>query len=224
MSASHLFIYGAGAFGKEIRDIAQRVNQQHPQWKNISFIDDFSAPGTWFGDIQSFPLNMVQESFDTSAIEAVIAQGEPAHRETLYEQLRQHGIRLGRVIDPTAIVSPHAILGEGIVVTAFCSVAADAKVGNNVAVNVQAIIGHDVVVGDHSVISSMVNLGGGTRIGTASYIGMGTQVKEQLRIGDRCIVGMGSVVHHDLDDDLIALGNPARAMRKNEKRRVFSKS
>lgn len=223
MSLPHLFIYGAGAFGKEIRDIARRANRQEQTWDKIFFIDDFAPPGTWFGDCQSFPFTSVLEDFNSAAIEVVIAQGEPVHRETLYGKLSQCGIRLGRVVDPSAIVSPYASVGEGVVLTAFCSVAADAKVGNNVAVNVQAIIGHDVVVGDHTVISSMVNLGGGTRVGTATYIGMGSQVKEQLRIGDRSIVGMGSVVHHDLGDDLIALGNPARAMRKNETRRVFNK-
>ncbi|MCA1938780.1 MAG: acetyltransferase [Dechloromonas sp.] len=224
MSHPHLFIYGAGAFGKEIRDIAQRANRLARTWNDIFFIDDFAAPGTWFGDTQSFSLASVLENFDTTSIEVVVAQGEPVHRETLHGKLTQYGIRLGRVVDPSAIVSPYACLGEGVVLTAFCSVAADAKVGNNVAVNVQAIIGHDVVVGDHTVISSMVNLGGGTRVGSASYIGMGSQIKEQLRIGDRSIVGMGSVLHHDLGDDLIALGNPARAMRKNETRRVFNKS
>lgn len=223
MPLPNLFIYGAGAFGKEIRDIAARANRQSPSWAAIYFIDDFALPGDMLGETPSFSLTEALNSFGIESMEVVIAQGEPAHRETLDGKLAQYGIRQARVIDPSALVSPYASLGEGVVITAFCSVAADAKVGNNVAVNVQAIIGHDVVVGDHTVISSMVNLGGGTRVGTATYIGMGSQVKEQLRIGDRSIVGMGSVVHHDLGDDLIALGNPARAMRKNETRRVFNK-
>ncbi|MBW7900588.1 MAG: acetyltransferase [Rhodocyclaceae bacterium] len=224
MSFPNLFIYGAGGFGKEIRDIATRANRQNRCWREIFFIDDFAPPGTLLGDTQAFPFTTALENFGAADMEVVIALGEPAHRETLHTKLAQCGVRLARVIDPSAVVSPYASLGDGVILTAFCIVAADAKVGNNVAVNVQAIIGHDVVVGDHSVISSMVNLGGGTRVGSATYIGMGSQVKEQLCIGDRSIVGMGSVVHHDLGDDLIALGNPARAMRKNETRRVFSKS
>jgi acetyltransferase-like isoleucine patch superfamily enzyme len=50
---------------------------------------------------------------------------------------------------------------------------------------------------------------------------MSVPIKEGSMIGKNTIVGMGSVVLRDLPDDVIALGNPARPMKKNENHRVF---
>ena len=88
-------------------------------------------------------------------------------------------------------------------------------------VNAGAIIGHDIIVGHNTVISPQVCIGGGTRIGDNSYIGMGSKIKEKLVIGSGVIVGMSSAVHRDVPDDVIAMGNPARPMRRNDDNKVF---
>ncbi len=46
-------------------------------------------------------------------------------------------------------------------------------------------------------------------------------MRQGISIGNDTIVGMGSVVHRDIPNDVIALGNPARPMKKNEEHRVF---
>jgi acetyltransferase-like isoleucine patch superfamily enzyme len=50
---------------------------------------------------------------------------------------------------------------------------------------------------------------------------MGALIKEKLRIGRASIIGMGSVVHSDVPEEVIALGNPARVVRRNEDKKVF---
>ena len=52
---------------------------------------------------------------------------------------------------------------------------------------------------------------------------MGVLIKEGTVIGKDAIVGMGSVVYNDIPDDVIAVGNPARPMRKNIDKKVFKK-
>ena len=42
-------------------------------------------------------------------------------------------------------------------------------------------------------------------------------------IGKSSIIGMGSVLYNDVPDNVIALGNPARVVQKNEKQKVFGK-
>ena len=44
---------------------------------------------------------------------------------------------------------------------------------------------------------------------------------ERLHIGDDVIVSMGSNVYRDIEDEVIAMGSPARVIRKNEDHRVF---
>jgi acetyltransferase-like isoleucine patch superfamily enzyme len=53
---------------------------------------------------------------------------------------------------------------------------------------------------------------------------MSVPVKETIKIGKDSIVGMGSVVLRDIQDGMIALGNPARPMKENVSKRVFAQS
>jgi maltose O-acetyltransferase len=51
-------------------------------------------------------------------------------------------------------------------------------------------------------------------IGADCWIGMGVCIVPGARLGDRCIVGAGSVVTGELDPDSIAVGNPARVIKR----------
>jgi sugar O-acyltransferase (sialic acid O-acetyltransferase NeuD family) len=219
----NMFIYCAGGFGREIFDTAQRANAARKLWDGIYFLDDFAQSGAEFYGTRVFGLDAIAGQFAADAVEAVIANGEPAFRKMLYEKVQAGNLRLGQVIDESAIVSGTAQLGEGAIITAYCSVSSRASLGVNVAVNTKSVVGHDVQVGDHCVISSFVNLGGATSVGENSYIGMGAQIKEGIKIGKDVIIGMGSVVFNDIPDGVIALGNPARPMRPNVEKRVFKK-
>nr|WP_277397912.1 acetyltransferase [Paraburkholderia sp. Ac-20340] len=213
-----LFIYGAGGFGKEVMDVARRQNAATKAWADICFVDDICDERVRHG-ANVLRFDEIREELDQC--EFVIAVGEPAGREKLAAKLRAEGARLGRVIDTSSIVAASARVGDGVIVTPFCSISSDAVLGAHACVNTMAIVGHDVQVGDHTVISSMVNLGGASVIGSGSYIGMGALIKEGVRIGSNTIIGMGSVVYGDIPDDVIALGNPARVARPNTDRKVF---
>jgi sugar O-acyltransferase (sialic acid O-acetyltransferase NeuD family) len=217
----NLGIYGAGGFGKEVYDVACRQNEIHKSWERIFFIDDFRKNGSDCYLSKAFTLQYVSETFTKDNLEVVIAIGEPSVRIKLKNKLIENGIKLGTVIDPSAIISPSAKLGVGAIVTSDCIIASSAIVGKNVAINVKSVVGHDIVLADDVVLSSMVNIGGACKIGTGTYLGMGCFIKEGLEIGDEVIVGMGSVVHHNIPSGMIALGNPARPMRENIDKKVF---
>ncbi len=150
-----------------------------------------------------------------------IAVGEPVDRARLFDKIKTLGLIPATILSPDAFVSEHAEIGAGTIVAPHCSIQATAKIGQNVAVNTATIVGHDVVVEDNCVLSSMVNLGGAVHVGSLGYIGMGALVKEKLRIGHSSIIGMGSVVHADVPEQVIAMGNPARVVRRNEDMKVF---
>ena len=218
-----LFIYCAGGFGREIFDTAKRINKSNNKWDEICFIDDDVCLGNEFYGTKLFTFDTVLEKFDLGSFEVSIANGEPVVRKAIYDKLKSSNIKLATLVDNTAIVSDTATMGEGVIVTSYCSVSSSAVVGNNVALNAKAIVGHDVKLGEHCVVSSLVNVGGACSVGENSYIGMGVQIKEGLVIGKDVIVGMGSVVYNDIPDGVIALGNPARPMRQNIDKKVFKK-
>ena len=51
-------------------------------------------------------------------------------------------------------------------------------------------------------------------IGNNVWIGSGALVMPGVKIGDNTVIGAGSVVTHDIPDNVIAVGNPCRVLRK----------
>ena len=217
----NLGVYGAGGFGKEVYDVACRQNEKSKSWERIFFIDDFVENGSDCYLSQACTLSYILETYAKDNLEIVIAIGEPTDRINLKNKLIENGIKMGMVIDPSAIISPTAKLGAGVIVTSDCIIASSAIIGDNVVMNVKSIVGHDIVLANDVVLSSMVNIGGACKIGAGTYLGMGCLIKEGLEIGNEVIVGIGSVVHHNIPSGMIALGNPARPMRENIDKKVF---
>lgn len=54
-------------------------------------------------------------------------------------------------------------------------------------------------------------------IGDDCWIGGGSIICPGVTIGNRCVIGAGSVVTKDIPDDSLAVGNPARLVRKLDK-------
>jgi sugar O-acyltransferase (sialic acid O-acetyltransferase NeuD family) len=216
----NLLIYCAGGFGREVMDIARRINRSQERWETIGFLDDMREGSSYYG-AEVFRFEAARERFSGNAFEAVIATGEPFVRKALLEKLDEAGIGLATLVDPSAVISGTATIGAGMIVFPGCFVSSMAVLGRNVAMIAGSTIGHDTIFGDNCVVSGQVNIGGQCNIGSESYVGMGAQVKEGSRIGQGTIVGMGSVVFADIPDEVIALGNPCRPMRPNTSKRIF---
>lgn len=216
----NLYVYCAGGFGKEIVDVARRLNGATKRWSAIKFVDDVIIDNEKYG-AQVLRFQTLVDEGGLASAQFVIASGEPEVRRKILEKLDAAGAKLGVVVDVSTLVADTAVLEEGVVVTPLCSISSDAFLARNACVNTMSIVGHDVRVGRNSVISSMVNIGGACVVGDNSYIGMGALIKEGVRIGSNSIVGMGSVVYNDIPDGMIALGNPARVMRPNVDQKVF---
>lgn len=218
MASMNLFIYGAGATGREILDIIARQRQVSLAWDKVFFVDDVTQER----ELRGVAILRFEEMLaSTEPYECVIALGEPSLRERLHEKLRAHGVRLATVIDPQTTISASARLGDGCIVGPGSFISCDTVLGENVFLEINCIVGHDIRIGDHSVISSCSVLGGQSRIGRAAFVGMNASIREKVEIGNNSIVGMASAVFNSVGDGLIALGNPARVVQKNNDQRIF---
>jgi len=214
-----LGIFCAGDLGKEICDIAERINQREQRWFEIVFIDNYSKDQLFYNK-QVYRL--AELSMKKDSIEFIIANGEPSVRNEIYQQLKKEDCNLTTLIDPTAIVSKTAKLGEGVIITPYTTISSNVNIEDNVLIQSYICVGHDIMVGANSVISANVSIGGRTRIGENVFIGMGAVIKEKLIIEDNAILGMGSVLYNNLSADMVALGNPARVTKGNEDKKVFT--
>lgn len=134
-------------------------------------------------------------------------------RKRLYESAQASGFELVRAIHPSAVISKHAIIGDGPMIMAGAIVNPAARIGNNVIINTGAIVEHDCEIADHAHVATGARLGGAVRIGAGSHIGLGASIREGIRVGAGAIVGAGAVVIADVPDLTVVVGVPARVLR-----------
>ncbi len=212
-----LGIYCAGGLGREVYIIAKKINEAERRWDRIVFVDDGEAKEVLGVPVFSFQKAM-QEFPD---LEIVIASGEPAVRELLYDKIEASGIPAATLIHPGVYIDETTKIGKGCVICEGVTITSCVRIDNNCHIHPHAVIGHDIQIGKHSVIGSNAQIGGHNQIGDRFYLGFLGGTKDELTIGNDVICSAGAIVFRDLPDEVIAVGNPARIVRKNEEKRVF---
>lgn len=216
-----LAIYGSGGLGKEVLELAKQVHAVSSKWDEILFVDDVTTETSLFG-YKIFSFEKIINMYKDNEIEFVIAVGEPETRKLLWTKVKHAGYKLTALIHPNVFITDRTKVGDGSIICSGVFISCDVDMSENVYVQALAAIGHDCKIGAHSVISSFTSLGGSCTVGECSFVAMSVPVKEKTNIGSNSIVGLGSVVLRDIPDNVVALGNPARAMRVNEDKKVFN--
>ncbi len=211
-----LGIYGSGGSGREARDVADILNN----WEEIIFIDDTVEEGIFKG-LKRMPFEIFCQTYEKENAEVIIALGEPEYKLCLYNKVKEKGYPFANIIHPRAWISPSAKIGKGIIVKADVLISCDTIIEDNVGIEALATVGHDCIVRAHCQLSSGVVMGGRSEVGEGTYVGMNVPIKEKIKIGSNSIIGMGSVVQKDIPENVIALGNPARAMKYKNESKVF---
>ncbi len=211
-----LAIYGAGGLGREVLELARQINRAHPRWEGFCFIDDLHANR----ELKGSPV-VALSTLNPNEYEVVIAVGEPALRRTLADKARDAGFALPVLMHPGAQVSADAMVQSGCVICSGVFISCDTVIGRNVHLQPNASLGHDCQIGDDCVISSYANLAGHCRVGNGTFIGMNAVIRESTNVGAEAIISMGAAVFNDIAAGVIAMGNPARAIRANDDKKVF---
>ena len=211
-----LAIYGSGGSGQEIYDLAVRCNSG--KWSDIVFVDDFETNDhKYLAKVIRFDALLENKN----EFEVAISLGEPRARKDLFEKLKSCGINLTKLIDPTAIISPSASLGEGVVVFEYSIVHCGVRIGRNCLIQPYTGLGHGTIVGDHCVFSAHFSPAGGCQFGDCVFCGMHSFIKEGLKIGNNAVIAMGAGVFQDVQENSVVVGYPARLSIKNSSGKVF---
>ncbi|MBT2772449.1 acetyltransferase [Halomonas sp. ISL-60] len=108
------------------------------------------------------------------------------------------------IIHPSAVVSPVASIGQGVIIAPFVFIGPFSKIGDHSIINVHSTIGHDVSIGSGVIVSPHVNLNGGSSIGEYTFIGAGVVVDPRTNIGRYCKLSSGIVIKKDMPDGMLA--------------------
>ena len=214
-----LALYGAGAMGREFKEIADESRE----WSEIIFVDDHAKTEELSG-CPVYRFQMFRNKYTPEEVRFVVSIGEPKFRLESFERMTRAGYKGGVLIHSSASVSPEAEIGEGTAVCQGVFVGSQAKVGSNCYLSRNASVGHDAVIGAHTRLGVNAFIGGHTVIGTNVFIGAGAMLKDRIKIGDASVVAMGAAVFENVPDKVTMIGNPARIAGDGTQTSVYAPS
>jgi UDP-3-O-[3-hydroxymyristoyl] glucosamine N-acyltransferase len=115
---------------------------------------------------------------------------------------------------------PHlkgVVIGDNVEVASNCQVArgslSDTVIGDGTKLDAAVYVAHNVIIGRNCLLTGGARIGGTVRIGDQCWIGLNCTIKQKVRIGNNAIVGAGTVVLHDVADEDIVAGVPAKSIK-----------
>lgn len=205
-----LVIVGAGGHGKVVADIAMAAG-----YEIIGYIDDHAKDAP-LPDLKVFGnLEVVPAIFSTNPeYKLILAIGDNAARKHIACSLAMDDISFAVVSHPFSAISRFAIIKPGTVIMPGAVINAGAYIGKHVILNTACSVDHDCYIGDFVHISPGAHLAGNVTVGEGTHIGVGVSVIPGCKIGEWAVIGAGAVVVEDIPPKVVAVGVPARPVRK----------
>jgi UDP-perosamine 4-acetyltransferase len=133
--------------------------------------------------------------------------------------IQSEAVALGFEFPP--IVSPHAVINEGVrlgagtVVMDGVVVNSGTEVGQACILNTNSSVDHDCRIGRNVHVAPGATLSGGVTVGDDCMIGTGSTIIQGLKVCADCLVGAGATVVTDLTEPGTYVGTPARRLSGN---------
>lgn len=134
-----LAIIGAGGHGRVVADCAEQTGQ----YNNIFFLDDS------FTDRKNNALWEIKgpvsewNKFSQEA-DFIVALGNNTLRADILKHLQDFKVSIATLVHPTASISPHSELGQGVVVFANAVINIGSKIADGCIINTNATVDHDL--------------------------------------------------------------------------------
>lgn len=215
--SERLAVYGAGLGAKQVLEVVRQL-------KGIEIaglIDD--NPQLHGKEIYGYPVlggfSALREGFLKKELQAVALSFHSEVRRKIFMRLKKElpQIPVRTLIDPRAIVSSDASVGEGVFIEAGAVIGPGVKIGDGVIVDLGAVVCHDCSIGAHCHLSPGCALSGIVSLRENVLVGVGASVNSTVTVGENTIITPGSAVMNDVQADTIVSGIPAVAIGESRR-------
>jgi sugar O-acyltransferase (sialic acid O-acetyltransferase NeuD family) len=212
---TEVVIVGAGGFAREVVQIFKAQNDIRKSWEILGFIDDNKKLHGRM--LNNYPVLGGLEWFNkrnNKEIGCVIAIGDCGIRKQIAERLEKIDIHFYNAVHPSVTFWEPVALGYDVILQAGGLLSVNTKIGNHTQLNTNVTIGHDAIIGEYCTISPRVDISGNGRLGEGVYFGCHGVLLQDVTVGSWSVIGAGAVVTENIPDSTLAVGVPARVVRK----------
>lgn len=152
-------------------------------------------------------------SYNPDEVELVLGLGSTSVnsiREKIFSHFKNRDFTFANVVHPSVIISPTALLGEGVQIMAGSIIQSQAHISDNSIINTGTVIEHNSLIGPHVHIAPGCKLSGNVKIEKGCHIGTGSTIIQGISVGQYTLVGAGAVVVQNVGSKKKVIGVPAK--------------
>lgn len=206
-----LVIIGAGGMGRDIYWSARCCHGYGEDFIIKGFLDDDLSSQDGFEDYP--PLLGTIDNYKIQENDVFTCSiGNVQTKAKVCETLKAKGARFYTLINKTAIVHEHTILGEGCYVGEYALIGTEATIGDNCLIQAFSIIGHDCKIGNYVRIDTHSVIIGGVEIDNRATIHTAAVVSHKVIVGEDAVVAACSFVIKKVKPGTTVCGNPAKRL------------
>lgn len=145
----------------------------------------------------------------TLHINAKAKESRMSYLDSLSIPREQHA----SVIHPSARISPHTKIGNGVCIAPLASSSPGSVIGDHSALFANSFLGHDSSLGRGVTLAAHSVVGGRVSVSEGAHIGLNSTIREDVGVGRFAILGAASMLTKDIPESEIWAGNPARYLK-----------
>ncbi len=209
-----LFPFGGNAREALVSIFAMNENKQ--EWDLLGFVDDnISTHNKECCGIRVLGgRELFEENPDTYVLAVPGSPNNFSRRNDIISGLNLDESRFATIVHPSVVQAPDAQIGYNTLIMSGVVISCGVRIGNHCLILPNTVVSHDSAVEDFCCIGSNISISGSVHIGSSCYIGSGTKIREDISIGSGALIGLGSNVVSLIPAGVIALGSPAKVIKK----------
>ena len=205
-------IFGAGTYGQVYLAYLQEAGVEV-----VGFIDDDpTIQGSLVGGIPVIgnheSLKDLKQQYNLEAFYCPL--GNNQLRVKFMEMAKDAGFALPNYIHPSVVLSPHVIIGEGVYILLGTHIMPHTLIKDYVMISMGVNVAHHVILEKGVFLSTGCNFGASIVAREKAYCGISSTIMTGIHeLGKNCLIGAGAVVIHDVPDNAVMAGVPAKCLK-----------